>query len=131
MQPECIRIHVPGARNQSELQLKAICKYNIIAIHHSIIISKRMKLVLLAAVVSVCMLMSSAYPSQRQRQRQDVCKLKMPAKFSKYCCIHYIIVSPRSRPGPGMAPYIKIIIILYIALLHLKFLSFLLLHAII
>ena len=35
-----------------------------------------MKLVLLAAVLSVCMLMSSAYPSQRQRQRQDVCKLK-------------------------------------------------------
>ena len=35
-----------------------------------------MKLVLLAAVLSVCMLMSSAHPSQRQRQRQDVCKLK-------------------------------------------------------
>ena len=35
-----------------------------------------MKLVLLVAVVSVCMLMSSAHPSQRQRQRQDVCKLK-------------------------------------------------------
>ena len=127
MQPECICIHVPGAQNQSELQLKAICKYNIIAIHHSIIIGKGMKLVLLAAVVSVCMLMSSAYPSQRQRQRQDVCKLKMPAKFSKYCCIHCIIVSPRSREWLHTLGYN---IILYIALLHLKFLSFLLLHAI-
>ena len=46
----------------------------------------RMKLILLAVVLSVCMLMSSAYPSQtQQRRRQDVCKLKnlMPARCSQ------------------------------------------------
>ena len=47
--------------------------------HHCRISSyllQRMKLVQVAAVLSVCMLMSSAYPRQtQQRQRQEVCKL--------------------------------------------------------